>query len=108
MGQLSEQATVQVGVHLLHNRKDTMGLVRLEYRQRTVRGQHMVAIDGEQLALVGGLEVWDAPHDQPGGDLLGIDLDAERRELDLGDLGVAVPAMRSGALRTGGGRPAGR
>ena len=90
---MSEWAAFEVGVHLLHDRMPAVGLLRLEHRQRAVREQRVVAVDREQLALVGGVELWDAAHDQPGGDLLGLGLGAERRELNLGDLRVADPAL---------------
>lgn len=50
----------------------------------------VVAVDGEHLRLPGchlaGVEAADPPHDQPGGDVLGLAPVGERGEGDLGDL----------------------
>ena len=64
-----------------------------EHRQRAVGEHRVVAVDGEQLALVGRVEVGDPAHDQPGGDALGLGLVRERGVADLGDLGVGDPPL---------------
>jgi len=53
----------------------------------------VVAVGGEQLALVVGVHVLDPAHDQPGGDAAGRGLAGERGVADLGDLRVADPAL---------------
>ena len=70
--------------------------------QHRAVGEHgVVAVDREQLALLGGLsgrhvfhvEPADSAHDQPGGDLLAATTAGERGEPDLGDLGVGDPPL---------------
>jgi hypothetical protein len=58
-------------------------------------GEHrVVAVDGEQLALVGRVEVGDAAYDQPCGHSLGFRLFREGGVGHLGDLGVGDPLLR--------------
>jgi len=57
------------------------------------RPTQLVAVGGEQLALMVGVHVLDPAHDQPGGHVLGLGLGRERGVGDLGDLGIADPAL---------------
>ena len=57
------------------------------------RPTQLVSVEAEQRALVRRVDAWDPPHDQPRGDLLGLDLGRERGESDLGDFSVADPAL---------------
>jgi hypothetical protein len=52
-----------------------------------------VAVDGEQWALVGRVDVRDAAHDQPRGHLQLLRFARERSEGDFRDLGFADPAL---------------
>ena len=119
---MRQRSVLQVGDDLLDDRVGAVGLFGFEHRQWAVGEHCVVAVDGEQRALMGGVDVRDAPHDQPGGDLLGFGFGRERREGDLGDLSLADPlvgvlipdgvgvldrvqassAMLSISLRTGG------
>ena len=57
------------------------------------RPTQLVAVCGEQLALVVGVHVLDSARDQPGVDVFGLGLGREREVVDLGDLSVADPPL---------------
>jgi hypothetical protein len=89
--QVRQRSVLQVGNDLLDDRVRPVGLLGLEHRQRAVGEHRVVAVGGEQLALVVGVHVLDPAHDQPGVNVLG--LGRERGVADLGDFSVANPLL---------------
>ena len=95
--QVGEGPGVQVGDDLLDDRVAPVLAFCLQYFERGVGEDGMVAVGGEQLALpLGGLAVAgaDAADDQPCGDLVAFLLRRERGVPGLGDLGVGDPAFQ--------------
>ena len=68
---MGQGTVLQVGDDLLDGVAAVGGL-GVEHRQGAVGEHRVVAVDGEQLALVGRVQVGHSAHDQPGGDVLGL------------------------------------
>ena len=83
----------EVGDDLLDDGMGPVGGFGVEHRQWAVGEYRVVAVGGEQLALVVRVHVFDPAHDQPGGHVLGFRPGGERGVTDLGDFGVGDPPL---------------
>src|SRR6185312_2378570 len=94
-GQMGQGGVLEVGVNLLDDRVAAVGLVGGDGVGVGV-GEERVEAPGVEQGLLaitgGGVEVGDAAHHQPAGDLLGGLAGAERGEGDLGDLSTRDPS----------------
>ena len=75
-----------------------VAFVGLDHAQRAVGDERVVAVGGEQFALLGSvrcqlLMVFDAAHDQPAVHVLALLPAGERGERHFGDLGIGDPAL---------------
>ena len=86
-GEVRERPVDEVGEHGLDDGVAAVGDVGLRRWFGGVGEDRVVSPDREQFVLAGG--VFDAAHDQPGGDPVGCG--RERGVGDLGDLGVGDP-----------------
>jgi hypothetical protein len=72
--QMSQGTTFQVGVDLFDDRVLAVALFGVQHRHRIVGEHGVVSPGGEQGILTGrdagGIEAFDAAHDQPGADVL--------------------------------------
>jgi hypothetical protein len=83
----------EVGDDLFDDRVRAVRCFGGGHRQRAVGEHGVVAVGGEQFALVGRVEVFDPAHDQPGGDLFGFGPGAERGVGNFGDFRVGYPPL---------------
>jgi hypothetical protein len=98
--QVRQGPVLQVDDDLLHDGVGAVGEVAGDGVLAAVGEERVVAVGGEQLALLAAagaacawLQALDSAHDKPAGPVLGLAPAGEGSEVDLGDLGVADPAL---------------
>ena len=95
---MGQRPFFEFGDGLLDDRVVAVAFVGLDHAQRAVGDERVVAVGGEQFALLGSvrcqlLMAFDAAHDQPAVHVLALLPAGERGERHFGDLGIGDPAL---------------